>query len=919
MNEIWTATNEIKCKNEAEVELRVVLPLLTALGYSTEDIAPKFAVKFQAGRRGRNPEADFVVFYGASRDKDHSLIVVEAKSPGESFEDANSQAESYAQNLRSPFYIATDGEFLQVWQLQISATSKKVLDLHILQLGEFRGRLEALLSREDAFQYCRSLDSKSAMSVAINLVPYFSSEYQRIGINNSVSRTLMTGGAYAGTSYQSTELLELYPAGAIVTGASGQGKSTLANVLFSKCLEKAIAESSQRIVCQLFFPVQAASSAGIFEYVADRVRAKCPQLSLASIKDLIRKNGAVILADGFERLSESQREIAAIGIANLSRDYALLQIFVFSRVGAVPSTMHLPMLQMMDLNEDQQAQLLSAEGLDVNAQAIMTKKMPAPMAKLKGKPLLLSLMARYWIKQQESALHLEQLFQKWRDELLGSLNLPPSAMLRAEEALTEVATFTVNGPASANAVLMMLQTLGYSDAIFDGLLQSGSIVASGDVVELAHESLADFLRAKRLVANPDKFLHFVHGYDFNGDSLLPIFLLRQQNDRKFRNILSNRLAGLDLSTYLETVKFSLDRKHDFFSLSKGDAEKLLSQDIELGINDPLVGILNSVASSVKKLFGGEEMISIHGALCNKRNNFDYNISSKDDLRRGEEISLDSIRGASQFFRENLEGSGVEIDHGRRIGARILNAALKDIIEARWLNGGQTWIHERLLSRVRYLGIKGLINLTNKISLAALSDNIARIPPDILFALVGQLFSVADLIDDIDFLVSCQLTELDNWPVRLITPGDDEATLAAQLREHTSRAQLAYREVCEKTFPKLAKSFGMYNVIPVQWSYEINFKSRITEYYWRPVEKWDDIEADVKFSDSLSRYDFFEANKHQQNMLDKLGRRTVGSVRIGGIGILPDLDGKVDGESSVVREVCDTLEDDLAGIFAILSR
>lgn len=64
--------------NEAAVELRIVLPLLARLGFGTDDIAAKVPLTFQQGRRGRKPEADFIVFDGPSHTLDTSLLVVEA-------------------------------------------------------------------------------------------------------------------------------------------------------------------------------------------------------------------------------------------------------------------------------------------------------------------------------------------------------------------------------------------------------------------------------------------------------------------------------------------------------------------------------------------------------------------------------------------------------------------------------------------------------------------------------------------------------------------------------------------------------------------------------------------------------------------------------------------------------------------------
>jgi len=91
VDSFWAAIPSMGAlKNEADVELRLVIPLLESLGYDRNvDIAPKYPVVFQQGRVGRKPEADFVCFYGPLRDRDNSLLVVEAKAPHEGLSDGN--------------------------------------------------------------------------------------------------------------------------------------------------------------------------------------------------------------------------------------------------------------------------------------------------------------------------------------------------------------------------------------------------------------------------------------------------------------------------------------------------------------------------------------------------------------------------------------------------------------------------------------------------------------------------------------------------------------------------------------------------------------------------------------------------------------------------------------------------------------
>jgi hypothetical protein len=62
------------------VDTRLIVPLLLAIGYSTDDIGSKVAIVFQTGKQGRPYEADYIVYDGKIHNEDTSLIVSEVKS-----------------------------------------------------------------------------------------------------------------------------------------------------------------------------------------------------------------------------------------------------------------------------------------------------------------------------------------------------------------------------------------------------------------------------------------------------------------------------------------------------------------------------------------------------------------------------------------------------------------------------------------------------------------------------------------------------------------------------------------------------------------------------------------------------------------------------------------------------------------------
>ena len=168
----WEQIGQAAFDREADVEQRLLEPLLRALGYQSTDIRAKPAVRFQTGRAGRSHEADYIVYQGPINDRTTSLIVVEAKPPRDALGDALKQAESYAFNVRAPFLILANGRSLEIWQLQPTKESIKVLSCNISELNSHRGRIEALVGRDAAIAHCRALHLKELPSATGMFAPY---------------------------------------------------------------------------------------------------------------------------------------------------------------------------------------------------------------------------------------------------------------------------------------------------------------------------------------------------------------------------------------------------------------------------------------------------------------------------------------------------------------------------------------------------------------------------------------------------------------------------------------------------------------------------------------------------------------------------------------------------------------------------
>lgn len=103
-------------ESEREVEYYFIMPLLEKLGYTEEDFAIGYPVQMFEGVKRVTKEADLVVFNGANRSKENTLLVVEAKKSDKIItDDAVGQARAYSMWLSPPYYLVANGKEIRVY------------------------------------------------------------------------------------------------------------------------------------------------------------------------------------------------------------------------------------------------------------------------------------------------------------------------------------------------------------------------------------------------------------------------------------------------------------------------------------------------------------------------------------------------------------------------------------------------------------------------------------------------------------------------------------------------------------------------------------------------------------------------------------------------------------------------------------
>lgn len=130
----WLLTlPDIEYRNEVEVEVLFIAPLVDYLGFAADQVDLRVAVSVQVGRQSVTGYADWVLW-----DPDHSrpLVIVEAKAPGEPLNGAvQSQARSYAFALGAPLFLLTNGSRLQIYRRGVQS-DQLVVDCTVEELVE---------------------------------------------------------------------------------------------------------------------------------------------------------------------------------------------------------------------------------------------------------------------------------------------------------------------------------------------------------------------------------------------------------------------------------------------------------------------------------------------------------------------------------------------------------------------------------------------------------------------------------------------------------------------------------------------------------------------------------------------------------------------------------------------------------------
>jgi hypothetical protein len=849
------------------------------------------------------------------------LIAVEAKKPGEPLWGAKEQAESYLIGIRAPFTLIIDGDRLELWQFQPTRESHCV---HAFQLAELEAnfsKLHALLSKPAAIDYCRSLDLPNAADRAADWSGYAAAELQRLSaIGPHIPRTLSDPATSADVC--SAALLEAYPVGAVVTGASGFGKTSLSIALLRQAL------AGQPISpLALHVPLtDLAADQSILAFCVARLDAHKPGTVVPRLHEILREVGLLLLIDAFDRLPEVRQEAFAAELRNLVRDYPKLQVFVFSRAGTrLPIA--LPMLELRPLTSDEQFDLVEAlYGRDAR---LGWHHAPETLRTLCAVPLLLKLAVDYEQRHGHYPPSLLELFQSWLAVTINPDGRSAGRRIVREYGLRKLATARALRALSPAQALNVLSPNGGDTALLDELIQADAIRIEGQTVNFAHEALADYLHVLDIVdQTPEEAIARLGGLRLEPGSYFPVLLMNVSDSADFQAALWRRLEHCGLETYMAVLRYKADPIGGGAIDPVPFATAYLT-DLLDGIEAPLRAFFPQIvgracekladeACDALRIVGNASPISVH-----------YSLAAMSP--QGARVAIGFDEQASQHHGVNLDLSRLRSDSGRLIGMRRVRETVKNLVRSHRLHAGPAMASERVLGRLRYLAREYELVLVPDATLDAAIAELEQLRGEYADCPPGRSekrFWTDDVLDDLETLQRAgQLMPQPWWRADRIDAEPDWSDETAKhdaLDAHFRRAQMIYAEIVTLNFASIATSLDFYSMLPVRWTISGAARPADRDAWYTftnmAVADWSLAGATLSTAESMKGT--ADLRTHYESVLTELSR--LGRLRAKpSVGwkrsALPRFNGEdslgsYDGETSALRTALEWLEDDLERLF-----
>jgi len=416
------------------------------------------------------------------------------------------------------------------------------------------------------------------------------------------------------------------------------------------------------------------------------------------------------------------------------------------------------------------------------------------------------------------------------------------------------------------------------------------------------------------------------------DSLFPTLLMSQLRTRHLQSIFWRRMSETELEMYLDALRYRFDLSEEFEQLDQETLSRGYLEDFLAGIEIPLDAFCPMMRKPVVRYLTEEQDAElgvtgiVHGPPIDE---VAYGFRGDADGNRIIVSRPERQPGIHSKAWLHLGRSGYRLDSGRLLGAAQLRDTLLKLIENQEVEGGISWITERLIGRIWHLQRAHGFEIHETDALEALEETLdARAEQWVPYGDHSRdWFSVDAMLRDIRTLRDAGMERLDLWWRECgwtVNAGSQtKEVIERVMAEYFRRRQIYLKEVVERSFPLLATKLSSYTSLPERWDIMLTPHLRAFPGFqmhasWLPAASWEEAGANVRFADTPPAW---RGDNGLRKALQRLGR-PASRYTIGWNGPLPSFegqwwDGRFSNTTALVREVCSILKKDFEYLFSAL--